>query len=353
MNPELNIEVENVALPYIVYSEYVLFGNERTVHEDDAVSFEQFKQLNKMLIAQVIAEEDGLQVLPGENEPLIRYVLASEQAKKIARTILKSIRFNELHLLCFSYFDASHLFVSRKGRSKFYNVQVLSNLPAEEFNQQLRRNYMSAHSIISNMFSDDIPADIEDLLKLIEKDKARELYHIHGSLVPIGTRSALFKRLYDYIRFEIPLDDLRYILEKLPYVESWKTDIDTNHLLRKTYDHNDSIAYEVPENTEQGLSREQIVLLGHLGLQPKVDQESLEEDQIKLIKALQFFDYLRNRTTHGLEPLRDWIKEHNVAFNAEGSELVSHVRFPLVIPYLQRKLLKKNKLLEAKIKKFF
>ncbi|GJN24609.1 hypothetical protein PR202_gb12360 [Eleusine coracana subsp. coracana] len=299
MNPELNIEVENVALPYIVYSEYVLFGNERTVHEDDAVSFEQFKQLNKMLIAQVIAEEDGLQVLPGENEPLIRYVLA------------------------------------------------------KEFNQQLRRNYMSAHSIISNMFSDDIPADIEDLLKLIEKDKARELYHIHGSLVPIGTRSALFKRLYDYIRFEIPLDDLRYILEKLPYVESWKTDIDTNHLLRKTYDHNDSIAYEVPENTEQGLSREQIVLLGHLGLQPKVDQESLEEDQIKLIKALQFFDYLRNRTTHGLEPLRDWIKEHNVAFNAEGSELVSHVRFPLVIPYLQRKLLKKNKLLEAKIKKFF
>lgn len=209
----------------------------------------------------------------------------------------------------------------------------------------LRNNYLSAHQIIRNLFlSEDgsVPEDIQHLLNLIlhEFDK-REIFHFHGSLVSLANVSLFFKSMYDHIRFVMPPDDLRAILTNLPYADVWESKVKTNRILKKPYDFNpDGCIVPADKPSQTCLNKRQREFLHALGLTPIRGQKSLTPDQIALIETLFFFDFLRNRTSHRMDPWRSLI----LGYNAVDSEYACHVRFPLVVPYLQLELYNRGQL---------
>ncbi|EEE52843.1 hypothetical protein OsJ_35378 [Oryza sativa Japonica Group] len=175
--------------------------------------------------------------------------------------------------------------------------------------------------IIRNLFlSEDgsVPEDIQHLLNLIlhEFDK-REIFHFHGSLVSLANVSLFFKSMYDHIRFVMPPDDLRAILTNLPYADVWESKVKTNRILKKPYDFNpDGRIVPADKPSQTCLNKRQREFLHALGLTPIRGQKSLTPDQIALIETLFFFDFLRNRTSHRMDPWRSLI----LGYNAVDSE---------------------------------
>jgi hypothetical protein len=343
------------ALSYVAYDEYVLHGDSEASHTYDGISLEQYKKIEQMIIQyDKSSVENGVRVLPGETDHSMVYLLASEQSKKITRTILKSLRENELRSVCFTQFGESNVLVGSSGKVKFRNVSVIRDLTRDRLLQCQRDNYLSAHRIIKDLFSGKPPEDIQHLLNLIEHEFGkRELFHIHGSLVSMAIYPNLFRIMYEHIRHVLPKEDLRAILGSLPYVGTWKTKIDTNELLQITFNYNPQ-SYKVPDDkhAQTCLNKFQKAALQDLGLTPELHQRSLTKAQSELIAALQFFDYLRNRTTHRMEALNKWTQD-NQAYNAQGSELVTYVRFPAIVPYMQFQLYIRNKHLEIPMEELF
>ncbi|XP_037438942.1 uncharacterized protein LOC119306974 isoform X1 [Triticum dicoccoides] len=350
------------ALSYVAYDEYVLNGDCEATHAYDGIPLEQYKQINQILLEyNKDSMEHGVPVLPGEivlpGETVLPtdYQIASELGKRIIRIILKSLRANELSSQCFTQFAESYiLIVGSFGMVKLKNVSILRNLPADVLLERQRSNYMSAHNIILGLFSGNPPQGIRHLLDLIDVDfTPRELFHVHGSLVPVERYWSRLQNMYEYIQSHPPKAYITAILDSLPYVDTWKDRIKTNELLLIPFNYNPK-SYQVPSDDPKQacLSKGQKAALEGIGVTPEPHQTPA---QIKWIGALQLLKYLRNRTAHRMDAWEKWIEPKlaakaqgsevdtaNLAYNAQGSDLVTYIRFPLIVPHMQVELYKRN-----------
>uniref|UniRef100_A0A0E0BPN0 Uncharacterized protein n=1 Tax=Oryza glumipatula TaxID=40148 RepID=A0A0E0BPN0_9ORYZ len=294
---DMDNPIHNAALSYVSYDRYVLDTSE--VYFDDCIPLESYLNIRPMVTS------DSYQFRSfGETNPSVTYLVATESCKKVIRTMLKGLRTNELRNLCFLDLSISNIFVSPTGKVKFKNI---SRVKLEM--DLLRNNYLSAHQIIRNLFlSEDgsVPEDIQHLLNLI--------------LHEFDKRDISFSwSMYDHIRFVMPPDDLRAILTNLPYADVWESKVKTNRILKKPYDFNpDGRIVPADKPSQTCLNKRQREFLHALGLTPIRGQKSLTPDQIALIETLFFFDFLRNRTSHRMDPWRSLILGYN-AVDSDGS----------------------------------
>lgn len=352
---------------YISYDSYVQVGfgdYPEVVAHDTGMTLEEFGEEHDFVVTRNNLDvEDGFPLLPGENDALVRYQITAEVTKKIARTMLKALRLNQGKKSFFSDFDSTNVLVSRTGKVTFRDVRIitpaihLADGPIPDVMtllQGTRRNVMSVHDIIRYiLFNGNPPDEILDLLELMQFDRHREIYHVHGSLVPITTYPALFKECYDQVRFVIPKDQMRDILRDMPYVEDWQISVRTNDLLMKTFNFN-AKSYTVPTSSDKQtcLNKDQKAALYDLDLTATRKQKGLTEEQVALLKALHFLDYLRNRT-HRMEAYQEWVNEGKLPFNSKGSERITFLRFPRVTGYLQVRLQMLGRLKELDVERFF
>ncbi|CAL5024421.1 unnamed protein product [Urochloa decumbens] len=368
----MDMEHEDAAVSYLSYDEYVLFDEDgnRLVSRDYEVPVENSDFLF-VHSPEFFAVENGVLVLPGETENYMRQEVVAEVTKKISRNMLKAIWKNHSRSKYFTAFDASHVRTNADGKVKFRGVSIVRSQSAGELKEHTTENLLSVCTIISNMFNGNLPDDFANLLSLIKKGTNMDIYHIHAALVPLINYDSLFIELYDHI-FDV-LDKVKFReilaeLKKLPYVQNWKTTVQDNDLLNITYSFNDGgSSYDVPVHKVNPnkkakptcLNKDQNLALEKLGLKREKGQADLYKNQIDLLEAMYFLMFLRNRIAHRMEPFKDWIEADangeggRDAYDPQGSALVTHLRFPLVLAFMQEQLLEKNELWRLPIANYF
>jgi hypothetical protein len=192
--------------------------------------------------------------------------------------------------------------------------------------QYHRANYDVVKKIMRDVYGDQVSEDIQHLLDLIETDfEQRGLFHLHEPLVSMSLYPSLYITLYEQVRFFLGKDDLEAVLKELPYLDTWQADVSTNHVLHIPYNYNPK-SYIVPaDNTNQTcLNKYQKKYLEVLGKDP-TGLKSLTPDLIILIAALQYLDYLSNRTAHRMEHLQNYLKvpKPPQKYNVEDIDLVA------------------------------
>nr|TKW00847.1 hypothetical protein SEVIR_8G139300v2 [Setaria viridis] len=287
-------------------------------------------------------------MLPGERDPLASYDVATEISKTFARSLILELRQIEAEGKCLAALGEHHVRVAPNGKVKLRGVQILSNLLPAARLAYLQQNYHSASTIIDGLFGQRIPPDIQHLTYLMRTDFAvRDMFPIHASL-----------ELHDYVKFKIPKHLFHTILlglQNVPNVANWQQGVSTNSLLDYTLNFNQGRSYTIPTNihNQTCLYPEQKTALRMLGI-PKGNQISLTPYQIALIRPLRFFDFKRNRIAHRMEA---GLCANGMTlqryFSAKGSEIVTRVRFPLVIPYIQLELQRRGLLSQLDLNPLF
>lgn len=211
--------IANAALSSVVYEQYWLGHGE--VHNEEGISLFDFVNSTTMVIrshSPFQMEMDGFRTFPGESDPTVEIFVASEEGKKVARTMLKAIWKNEKQGVCFGQFSWDNVIVTRSGKAKVRGVEIIRNLQGAELDQQIQLNYDWARDIIARMYEHYVPGDIQHLLHLMQLENRfdlRPLFHIHASLIPIANFSTLFKEVYDYMLNVLPKQDLCDILDEM------------------------------------------------------------------------------------------------------------------------------------------
>lgn len=103
-----------------------------------------------------------------ESQALLLRFVASEEGKKVARTMLKAIWKNEKQGVCFGQFSWDNVIVTRSGKAKVRGVEIIRNLQGAELDQQIQLNYDWARDIIARMYEHYVPGDIQHLLHLMQ-----------------------------------------------------------------------------------------------------------------------------------------------------------------------------------------
>lgn len=188
-----------VTLPYVVYDQCVL-GEQ--VHYEDCMDLNEYSVKHSMLMHSAILlahDENGFNWLPGNTDDPIHFCIASEECKKLIRTILKALAINESLQICFEFFTEENIVVTRSGKAKFKNIKVIWCLRGSELLKRQRENYLCAWNIIRNLFKRTsifgiqylFPEDIKHLLDLIENHfEDRSLFAVHASLIPMSLYSS-------------------------------------------------------------------------------------------------------------------------------------------------------------------
>uniref|UniRef100_K3ZMB7 Uncharacterized protein n=1 Tax=Setaria italica TaxID=4555 RepID=K3ZMB7_SETIT len=326
--------------PYMAYDQYVMLdGNGNpVVFDDDGTSLDSFRSSHLMVI---------------------RADVATEISKTFARSLILELRQIEAEGKCLAALGEHHVRVAPNGKVKLRGVQILSNpLPAARL-AYLQQNYHSASTIIDGLFGQRIPPDIQHLTYLMRTDFAvRAMFPIHASLVPMTSYPALYKELHDYVKFKIPkhhFHAILLVLQNVPNVANWQQVVSTNSVLSTTLNFNQGSSYTIPTNiyNQTCLYPEQKTALRMLGI-PKGNQISITPYQIALIRPLRFFDFKRNRIAHRMEA---GLCANGMTlqryFSAKGSDIVTRVRFPLVIPYIQLELQRRGLLSQLDLNPLF
>lgn len=124
------------------------------------------------------------------------------------------------------------------------------------------------------------------------------------------------------------------------YVQNWRTHIASNDLLMIPFMHGKSQSYIHPANNpgQTCLYAGQRMVIDHLGIS-RVNKNILNQQELDWSQSLQFLVFLRHRPAHRMDPYQRFLTNHQgQPYNSIGSERISLGRFPVVLPYLQRKL---------------
>ncbi|OEL21688.1 hypothetical protein BAE44_0017297 [Dichanthelium oligosanthes] len=203
------------------------------------------------------------------------------------------------------------------GKFRFCNVSIRRDLTPEQLADGTRNNYLSDRAVIGNiLYSGNPSSEIRHLLALIQNDDGRELFHVH---TPLAAYSGFFKEMHDLIKFGLSKADLRDFLLRLPigYVVDvvntknvtviyWPNKVNSNELLQKTLLYDNTKGYKVTaDNPRQTcLNRAQQDAFALLGLVRVPGQATLFPYHIRIIRWLQFLDFLRNRNAHRTKTLK-------------------------------------------------
>jgi hypothetical protein len=278
------------------------------------MTYAAFRLSEQMLIKATPKSKDGqLLLLPGEIDPGISYYLAAEKAKRFGRSINLKLKNVEANGGCLSVLTEANVLVSPSGVVTLTGEQILYNLSQDQMEAGLRRNYDSAADLVDFLFFVDdlppdqqhLPPDVEHLTKMMRKRfDLREMFPVHGALVPASTYGPLYKELHDHVKETIPVNQYHSVLNILPHVDDWKNDVQKNLLLQWTYNNGN---YTVPKgNYNIGyLVPSQEKALKALRIDPNGHPPHLSKAERLLIRRLRFFDFLRHRYAHRKEVPQD------------------------------------------------
>ena len=283
----------------------------------------------------------GSMALPGERVKIVFAEQATESGKKITRGMLKSIWMNWRTGMCFEDFNSSNIYVSSEGEVKFKGIKRLRKKTQAEHEVQTRQNYLQAHRVLADIFKGKkLPEDINHLLQMILNEPHKfPIYHIHASLAKEGTKWYMYVKMYDHLIKTVSDQVREYILLKLPYQAVWRSKVTTNELLDRTFNFNPNQYVVTEEKLAAKLLKKGIVW---------ANLTAAQQARHRLVAEAQHFpDFLRHRTAHRMDHLA-WGK-----YTAEGSDMVTGVRFPLAMAHLQDELLNANEIDELKLEEFF
>lgn len=177
--------------------------------------------------------------------------------------------------------EEHYIHVSPNGSVKLRGVEVLDD-PAFK-DAYLRANYISAATIISGLFGQDIPPDMAHLVNLMQHNfDARSMFPVHAALVPVASYAHLVMDLHEYVKYIIPMDHYHTVLLSLfnvKNVDRWD-EPGQPCLTKKQKKALEELRYSVAQN-----------LL----------QTELTNLQILCIEAIRFLDYMRHRIAHRCE----------------------------------------------------
>lgn len=335
-------------LSYLAYDQYRL--GDDTIHIEDAIDLNEFVVMNFMVhhsFSTLQADENGLVFFPGETDQSLQIFVASDKAKKFVWSLLDALFENESHGICFEEFGWDNLLVSRStGKAKFRGVALIRDLIGPALDHQLRLNYTNARTVITHLFVNQVPDDIDALLDLmLDHFELRSLFPVHTSLVPMANHSGLFKELFDTLFHVVPPAEMHAILQRMRAafpltLVDWRQYVNNNDLLRETFTFNGGQSYVIPHNApnQQNLSKNQRIMLGHLRIST-AGKHTLTIPELELIEPLQLLLFLRNRPAHRMEHYQRFLQAHaDQDFNSLGSERVTHGHFPMIPNFLQQEL---------------
>lgn len=350
--------------------EFIIEEGHGEIHIEEGKSLTDFIWTTAMVLrsdSPFQVHIGGSRTFPGERD-VVPFTVASEEGKKVARSILKALWNLELLGICLEDFTAQNILVTPSLKAKFIGVTILRNLQGADFLLRLRANYSCARVIIQGMYGERAPEDIVDLLLLMEnvEDEGynfnlRLLCRVHPSLLPIADYDNLFKEFYDHILFRIPEQELNLFLDDMnvalaQYVTHWRARIATNDLLLETYDHKGGDPYQrigVSGPNKTKLTNTEKVILDLLRVS-KDGKHGLNPDELARSAPLQFLIFLRNRPAHRMDKYQAFVRTHkNQQYISTGSQRVTHARFPRLLAYLQRWLFNRNLLWSTAILQIF
>lgn len=318
---------ERISWPFVCYEKYVDYLANHAI--DGSISLGRFKK-RKSMLARVPCQSfsEGYLEIPGEVNPGTKYRVPTNSGKTFCRTILKPHWRLRTHGLCFSTFSEENIYVTPDGVVKFKGLKI------EKFSwEQLAKNIDSAHDIIEKLFSEDgeePPRDIKLLLGLMKNKKEKQaFFHFHASLVPWPNYGPFYMKMYDCLTHKMEEGARDQILLKLPYLDNWSIDATTN---------------QISENWTTGIQTNELlqtyyarnVKYNRPAPQPLPGHVILTAEQIRVHKLLVARDMtacLRHRVGHRMDHFKGLMK-----YQAEGSDLAAHVRFPELNCVLQEEL---------------
>lgn len=119
--------------------------------------------------------------------------------------------------------------------------------------------------------------------------------------------------MHEHLKFKLTdaeRDDVYRVIGKLPFIDHWRSDVTTNKILQEVYDYKkQSHRYE----------------LGNV--------QNLSPAALLLKKGRLFADYLRNRKAHRMDKFKSL-----GPYAAQGTELVTYIRWPIVNAVVQYEL---------------
>lgn len=319
---------ERISWPFVCYEKYVDYFANYSI--DGSISLDRFKK-RKSLLARVPCQsfKEGYLEIPGEVNPGANYRVPTDSGKTFCRTIMKPHWRLRTHDLCFSTFSKKNIYVTPDGVVKFKGLKIV------KFSWvQLAENIDSAHDIIKELFSEDgkePPRDIQLLLGMMKNKKQKQaFFHFHASLVPWANYGAFYVKMYDCLTQKMEEGARDQILLKLPYLDNWSRDPNTNQICQN---------WTGDMQTNELLNMYYIRHEGRYNRpapQPLPGHNLLTDEQIKAHKLLVAQDMtgcLRHRVGHRMEHFKGLMK-----YQAEGSDLAAHVRFPELNCVLQEEL---------------
>lgn len=334
--PEIPVSDRRDAVSCVKYDHY-LEDSSREIFKDGSKPLKEYLRMRSMAATPPCTTiRTGRLQLPGEDYVNKKWRFATEFGRKYTRSLLKALWHNEQNGESFSDFGMDNMLASRSGRAKFYGVKRMKRTGV-----QAKRNYNSALEIITALFSgskgEAIPKDIGHLLSLIKDFPAKqELYHIHASLIPLSNRQAAYFKMYEVFTYKMTATEQDSILLELPYAEEWKQMLVGNRLLERIYKFN-----EKKYDATQPLQDATQPLQDAHGL--TFEQQLEQRNKRKRNESRNMVAYMRHRTAHRMD---DFQKEAKLGkpYEAEDTELVALVRYPLTLPHFQEKLYDAGKL---------
>jgi len=169
---------------------------------------------------------------------------------------------------------------------------------------------------------------------------------------------SLYKEMHDHVKYKIPVHHYHAILLGLANVQNvidWRNIVKTNTLLNSTLTFKQGSSYVIPYNqaNQNSLYLEQRKALKNLRILA-ANLHFLTPYHFTLIRYLRLFDFMRNRIAHRSEAAmtQNGLVIHP-DFTVLGSEMVTRVRFPIVLPYFQLELHRRGLLSQLDLEPLF
>ncbi|OEL27332.1 hypothetical protein BAE44_0011649 [Dichanthelium oligosanthes] len=275
--------------------------------EDDCISFEQFKRMNTPSVNPPAASSNY-----DLNYPIIGAVgtidykcpVTPDPTKKFILSIILGAQRVMDDDKCYEPLTSNNIVVTSEGQPLFKHLRMVRLSAAAKL-----AVYKSIATVITELFEGfPVPGDMQHLIDLLNSGRKEALYKIHSALVPHSDRGWLFLKAYEYVMHRADPVSQSLILLALPYLQTWRTKVDLNHVLIEAYDYVEGAYNEAPPVDESG------------------NPIAWSETDKKLQSAKKFMDYLRNGTSHRLQ------RSH--ILTADQYETLLLVLFHMLLPKL-------------------